>query len=90
MQKIFQFVEDPSFINEFLEKNPTWRVISISTVAIGDCKTKTTVVLEKPEEQEEKKESTTTTKKKSDEEWTKGLEAISGLLNAFSKALEEE
>ena len=92
MQKIFQFKssDDESLkkLNELLETQQGWHIVNVSTVAIGNCETMNTFVLQKNEKCEYK--SRLNESKVKEEDLTKNLNQVSDLFATLLKSLADD
>ena len=92
MQKIFQFkssdFESLKKLNELLETQQGWHIVNVSTVAIGDCETMNTFVLQKNEKCECK--SRLNESKVKEEDLTKNLNQVSDVFAALLKSLADD
>lgn len=92
MQKIFQFKssdwEALKKLNAQLENQPEWHIVNVSTVAIGNCETMNTFVLQKSEKCECKSRlNESKTNNKSEEDLAKNLNQVSDIFAALLKSL---
>lgn len=89
MQKIFQFKsndeESLRKLNELLETQQGWHIVNVSVVAIGDCETMNTFVLQKSEKCECK--SRLNESKVKEEDLTKNLNQVSDIFATLLKSL---
>lgn len=95
MQKIFQFksndCESLKKLNELLETHPELHIVNVSVVAIGDCETMNTFVLQKSEKCECKSRlNESKTNNKSEEDLTKNLNQVSDVFAALLKSLADD
>lgn len=92
MQKIFQFksndCESLKKLNELLETQQGWHIVNTSIVAIGDCETMNTFVLQKSEKCECK--SRLNESKVKDEDLAKNLNQVSDVFAALLKSLADD
>lgn len=92
MQKIFQFKssdeESLKKLNELLETQPELHIVNFSTVAIGNCETMNTFVLQKNEKCECK--SRLNENKVKEEDLTKNLNQVSDVFAALLKSLADD
>ena len=92
MQKIFQFksndVESLKKLNELLETHPELHIVNVSTVAIGNCETMNTFVLQKNEKCECK--SRLNESKVKEEDLTKNLNQVSDIFATLLKSLADD
>lgn len=92
MQKIFQFKSSDSEslkkLNELLETQPEWHIVNVSTVAIGNCETMNTFVLQKNEKCECK--SRLNESKAKEEDLTKNLNQVSDIFATLLKSLADD
>ena len=92
MQKIFQFKssdwEALKKLNAQLESQPEWHIVNVSTVAIGNCETMNTFVLQKNEKCECK--SRLNESKVKEEDLTKNLNQVSDVFAALLKSLADD
>jgi hypothetical protein len=92
MQKIFQFksndCESLKKLNELLETQQSWYIVNTSIVAIGDCETMNTFVLQKNEKCEYK--SRLNESKVKEEDLTKNLNQVSDMFAALLKSLADD
>lgn len=95
MQKIFQFkssdFESLKKLNELLETQQGWHIVNVSVVAIGDCETMNTFVLQKSEKCECKSRlNESKTNDKSEEDLAKNLNQVSDVFAALLKSLADD
>ncbi len=94
MQKIFQFKSSDSEslkkLNELLEIQPEWHIINVSTVAIGNCETMNTFVLQKNEKCECKSRLDESKEKTKEEDLTKNLNQVSDIFATLLKSLADD
>ena len=92
MQKIFQFKssdwEALKKLNAQLESQPEWHIVNVSTVAIGNCETMNTFVLQKNEKCECK--SRLNESKVKEEDLTKNLNQVSDMFATLLKSLADD
>ena len=92
MQKIFQFKSSDSEslkkLNELLEGQSEWHIVNVSTVAIGNCETMNTFVLQKNEKCECK--SRLNESKVKEEDLTKNLNQVSDMFATLLKSLADD
>ena len=92
MQKIFQFKssdwESLKRLNELLETHPDWHIVNVSVVAIGNCETMNTFVLQKNEKCECK--SRLNESKIKEEDLTKNLNQVSDIFATLLKSLADD
>lgn len=93
MQKIFQFKssdwEALKQLNAQLETQPEWHIVNVSTVAIGNCETMNTFVLQKSEKCDYKSRlnEDKISDKKPEEDLAKTLNSVSDMFATMLKSL---
>lgn len=92
MQKIFQFKSSDSEslkkLNELLENQQGWHIVNTSIVAIGNCETMNTFVLQKSEKCECK--SRLNENKVKEEDLAKNLNQVSDVFATMLKSLMDD
>ena len=94
MQKIFQFksndFESLKKLNELLETQQGWHIVNVSVVAIGNCETMNTFVLQKSEKCECKSRLNESKEKTKEEDLAKNLNQVSDVFAALLKSLADD